>query len=49
LARHHHDFYQIDPLLFSAAQVELYNIDTGHRFQYGQLNPALLAASWGQP
>jgi methenyltetrahydromethanopterin cyclohydrolase len=39
------DFYKIDPLLFSPAQVWLTNAATGRTFSAGQLNPAVLTAS----
>ena len=39
------DFYKIDPLLFSPAQVWLTNVTTGRTFSAGQLNPAVLTAS----
>lgn len=39
------DFYRIDPLLFSPAQVYLNNLTSGRIFGAGQVNPALLRAS----
>jgi methenyltetrahydromethanopterin cyclohydrolase len=39
------DFYKIDPLLFSPAQVWLTNATTGRTFSAGQFNPAVLTAS----
>ena len=39
------DFYQIDPLLFSPAEVILNNTTSGRSFRSGKTNPALLRAS----
>lgn len=39
------DFYRIDPLLFSPAQVYFNNLTSGRTFEAGQVNPALLRAS----
>jgi methenyltetrahydromethanopterin cyclohydrolase len=39
------DFYKIDPLLFSPAQVTFNNLASGHCFSAGQLNPAVLYQS----
>jgi methenyltetrahydromethanopterin cyclohydrolase len=43
--RYNGDFYQIDPLLFSPAQVEINNMNSGHTFRAGSVNPSLLRAS----
>jgi methenyltetrahydromethanopterin cyclohydrolase len=43
--RYNGDFYQIDPLLFSPAQVVMNNLNSGHTFRAGQLNSSLLQAS----
>lgn len=43
--RYNGDFYQIDRMLFSPAQVEMNNIKSGRIFRAGHLNPALLLAS----
>jgi methenyltetrahydromethanopterin cyclohydrolase len=43
--RYNKDFYQIDPLLFSPAQVEINNLNSGHVFRAGHLNLSLLEAS----
>ncbi len=43
--RYKGDFFQIDPLLFSPAQVEINNLNSGHTFCAGHLNPSLLQAS----
>lgn len=40
------DFYQIDPLLFSPADVTFVNLRTGRAFQYGRLEPDLLRKSF---
>lgn len=39
------DFYQIDPLLFSPAQVSFNNLTSGRTFRAGQVNPELLRTS----
>jgi methenyltetrahydromethanopterin cyclohydrolase len=43
--RYEGDFYKIDPLLFSPAEVWLTSIETGRTFHAGQLNPEVLEAS----
>jgi methenyltetrahydromethanopterin cyclohydrolase len=45
LKRYNYDFYQIDPMLFSPAQVEINNLNSGHTFRAGSLNPTLLYLS----
>lgn len=45
-AKYDGDFYKIDPLLFSPAVVTLVNIETGNSFQFGKLNPEVLANSF---
>lgn len=40
------DFYQIDPLLFSPAEVTFVNLKTGRAFTFGQCEPALLRKSF---
>jgi methenyltetrahydromethanopterin cyclohydrolase len=40
------DFYQIDPLLFSPAMVNITNLDTGNSFVGGALNEDLLEMSF---
>lgn len=42
-----HDFYKIDPMLFSPAEIVLHNIETGTAFRFGQLAPAVLRQSFG--
>jgi methenyltetrahydromethanopterin cyclohydrolase len=44
--RYNRDFYQIDPLLFSPAQVTFVNLDSGRVHRFGQLNGPLLAKSF---
>lgn len=39
------DFYKIDPLLFSPAQVTFHNLKTGRTHTFGQVNPDLLMKS----
>ena len=39
------DFYKIDPLLFSPAEVEINNLKSGRTFQAGCLNPSVIRAS----
>jgi methenyltetrahydromethanopterin cyclohydrolase len=43
--RYEGDFYKIDPLLFSPAQVSLTSTESGRSFQAGHLNPEVLTAS----
>jgi methenyltetrahydromethanopterin cyclohydrolase len=43
--RYEGDFYKIDPLLFSPAQVTFNNLTSGRTFTSGQVNPALLRKS----
>jgi methenyltetrahydromethanopterin cyclohydrolase len=43
--RYDNDFYKIDPMLFSPAEVWLTSATTGHTFHAGQLNAAVLRAS----
>ena len=42
------DFYQIDPMLFSPAMINITNLETGNSFVGGELNEALLNQSYGQ-
>lgn len=46
-ARYNGDFYKIDPLLFSPAEVEFRNLKTGRTHSFGRLEPALLRQSFG--
>ena len=43
--RYDGDFYKIDPLLFSPAEVWLTSTETGRTFHAGRLNPEVLEAS----
>jgi methenyltetrahydromethanopterin cyclohydrolase len=43
--RYEGDFYKIDPLLFSPAEVWLTSTETGRTFHAGRLNPEVLMAS----
>jgi len=47
MAKYNNDFYQVDPLLFSAAQVKLINLDTGNSFEFGKVNSDILRQSFG--
>lgn len=42
-----HDFYALDPALFSPAVVIFHNLKTGRSFQYGHKLPSLLRESFG--
>jgi methenyltetrahydromethanopterin cyclohydrolase len=43
--RYDGDFYKVDPLLFSPAQVTLTNLRSGRSFEAGRLNAAVLRQS----
>ena len=43
--RYEGDFYKIDPLLFSPAEVWLTSTESGRTFHAGRLNPEVLQAS----
>lgn len=43
--RYDSDFYKIDPLLFSPAEVTIQDLVSGRSFQAGQVNPELLKES----
>jgi methenyltetrahydromethanopterin cyclohydrolase len=45
-ARYQHDFYRIDPLLFSPARVTFQNLKTGQSHAFGQLFPEVIARSF---
>ncbi|MEM8946561.1 MAG: methenyltetrahydromethanopterin cyclohydrolase [Planctomycetota bacterium] len=47
LASYNHDFYQVDPLLFSAAEVTFRNIETGSEQTFGAVNAEVLRRSFG--
>jgi len=46
-ARYNHDFYAVDPHLFSPAEVVFQNVDTGRAHGFGQTVPEVLARSFG--
>lgn len=46
-ARYGGDFYKIDPLLFSPAEVEFRNLKTGKCHRFGKCEPALVRRSFG--
>ena len=46
-ARYNHDFYAVDPHLFSPAEVVFRNPATARSFAFGRLEPAVLARSFG--
>lgn len=47
-ARYNHDFYAVDPLLFSPAEVVFQNLQTGRSHAFGSVNTDVLARSfWG--
>ena len=43
--RYKGDFFQIDPMIFSPASVEINNLNSGHTFCAGQINRSILEAS----
>jgi len=45
-AEYDHDFYKIDPMLFSPAVVELINVSTGRSFRFGEMRPKVLRRSF---
>jgi len=40
------DFYKIDPLLFSPAEVTFINLDTGRTHRFGELRPDVIRQSF---
>jgi len=40
--RHNHDFYQMDPMLFSVAEVTINNLNSGRTFHAGQVSPDIV-------
>jgi methenyltetrahydromethanopterin cyclohydrolase len=44
--KYNHDFYKIDPLLFSPAVVTLINIHSGRTSRFGELSPDVLKRSF---
>ena len=45
--RYNHDFYAVDPHLFSPAEVVFRNLDTGKTFAFGRVEPEVVARSFG--
>lgn len=45
-ARYNHDFYAVDPLLFSPAEVVFQNLETGRVHKFGRVTPEVLAHSF---
>jgi methenyltetrahydromethanopterin cyclohydrolase len=45
LLRYKGDFFQVDPMLFSPAEVQINNLNSGHTFCAGHVNSSLLKAS----
>ena len=43
------DFYALDPALFAPAVVDLFNPDTGRRYRFGRIEPAVVAGSFAPP
>jgi methenyltetrahydromethanopterin cyclohydrolase len=48
-ARYGHDFYKVDPLLFSPAQVVFHNLKTGKSHIFGHMAPEVLQRSFYLP
>jgi methenyltetrahydromethanopterin cyclohydrolase len=46
-SRYDRDFYRIDPLLFSPAVVQFWNVETGSAISFGRMEPQVLAESFG--
>jgi methenyltetrahydromethanopterin cyclohydrolase len=47
-AHYDHDFYKIDPHLFSPAVVNFYNLDTGKAHRFGHTLPRVIHESFGK-
>lgn len=45
-ARYHNDFYAVDPMLFSPAEVVFQNLETGRTHRFGQTSPQVLLRSF---
>jgi methenyltetrahydromethanopterin cyclohydrolase len=45
-ARYDHDFYAVDPHLFSPAEVVFQNLETGRSHRFGRLEPGVLERSF---
>jgi methenyltetrahydromethanopterin cyclohydrolase len=48
-ARYGQDFYKIDPLLFSPAEVVFCNLQSGRMFSFGRTEPQILEQSFKKP
>ncbi len=48
LAKYNNDFYQVDPLLFSAAVVQFENLDTGETHRFGELRKDIIRRSFAK-
>jgi methenyltetrahydromethanopterin cyclohydrolase len=44
--RYNHDFYKIDPLLFSPAEIVFRNLNTGRTQAFGKISPEILERSF---
>jgi len=44
--RYHHDFYKIDPMLFSPAEIVFHNLKSGRTQTFGQIAPEILQRSF---
>jgi methenyltetrahydromethanopterin cyclohydrolase len=47
--RYGNDFYKIDPMLFSPAEIVLHNLSSGRSFTYGRVKPEVLHQSFFGP
>lgn len=47
LAAYGNEFYKVDPLLFSPAEITFVNVDTGRSFAFGGVNGDVLQRSFG--
>lgn len=45
--QYEYDFYRVDPMLFSPAQVTIHSLQTGRSWRHGQLNHDVLRESFG--
>jgi methenyltetrahydromethanopterin cyclohydrolase len=48
-ARYQHDFYRIDPLLFSPARITFQNLRSGRSHTFGRIEPEVLRRSFSPP
>jgi methenyltetrahydromethanopterin cyclohydrolase len=46
-ARYNHDFYAVDPHLFSPAEIVFQNVQTGKVHSFGNIEPGVLVRSFG--